>query len=116
MKTPLTILTEMRELLTDPGHWIKGTLARDASGRLAYSRCRTACQWCLDGALIRAAAGTMRDVVARIVRLLANAVTAHTGGRHSHHIAFNDDPTTTHADVLRVLDLARSYAAEEVYA
>jgi hypothetical protein len=86
---PLAKLGAVERLLWNEEQWCKGKL-RDSSGR-----------HCLVGAMQAVEA---RQVLEPIVLRAAREV----GGKHYWRIEFfNDDPHTTHADVLRVLRRAR---------
>lgn len=47
----LQALKDTRELLTDPGRWVRGHWALDASGGYCNTTSPDACQWCISGAL-----------------------------------------------------------------
>lgn len=86
---PLAKLGAVERLLATEQQWCKGRL-RDAHGR-----------HCLVGA-IEAVEG--RQMLQRIILHAAREV---SGKRYWRIEFFNDDPRTTHADVLRVLRRAR---------
>ena len=87
--TPLAKLGEVERLLISEQRWCKGRL-RDKDGR-----------YCLVGALQAVEA---RQLLEPIILRAAREV----GGKHYWRIeSFNDNPHTTHADVLRVLRRAR---------
>ena len=86
---PLAKLGSVEQLLASEQQWCKGKL-RDSGGR-----------HCLVGAM-QAVEG--RQALEPIILRAAREV----GGKHYWRIEFfNDDPRTTHADVLRVLRRAR---------
>lgn len=101
-KTPKTVLKDAREFLTEPKRWIKGDLFQNGKGE-AVTRPAATCA-CLTGALLIGSGGTAtperRDAFDGSVKLL-EALTSET-----LLADFNDRPTTTHADVLAVLDKA----------
>lgn len=85
----LTKLGAVERLLATEQQWCKGKL-RDSDGRR-----------CLVGAMQAVEA---RQVLEPIILQAAREV----GGKHYWRIEFfNDDPRTSHADILRVLSLAR---------
>ena len=86
---PLAKLGAVERLLANEQQWCKGRL-RDAHGR-----------HCLVGAL-EAVGG--RQVLQKVVLQAAREV---SGKRYWRIEFFNDDPRTTHADVLQVLHRAR---------
>ncbi|MGH7116598.1 MAG: DUF6197 family protein [Stellaceae bacterium] len=85
----LAKLNRVERLLATEQHWCKGRL-RDADGR----RCLIEAITAVDG----------RQELTRPIIRAAREV----GGKHYWRIeSFNDDPRTTHRDVLRVLQRAR---------
>lgn len=101
-KPPKTVLTDAREFLSDPKRWTKGSLFRTRKGE-AVTRPLAACA-CLTGALLIATDGTATserreafDASVKLVEGLLNGAPISV---------FNDDPDTTHADILAVLDKA----------
>jgi hypothetical protein len=91
---PLAKLGAVERLLATEQQWCKGRL-RDAHGR-----------HCLVGA-IEAVEG--RQMLQRVILHAAREV---SGKRYWRIEFFNDDPRTTHADVLRVLRRARENIIE----
>ena len=85
-------------LLSQPGVWIKGTMAQSEDGSEVSTRDSAACHFCLAGALARVCSNSLgyRELFSEVQR----AVSRHKGKFLS---AFNDDPKTTLADVLAVL-------------
>lgn len=47
----LEVLTEVRDLLAEPGVWTKGAAARDREGKVVNAKHVTACSFCLMGAI-----------------------------------------------------------------
>ena len=91
----LTALQKMRELLADPKAWTKGAAARNDRGHKVDWNDPTAVCWCLAGAERRSAGPT--SLPWSVLRLIAGDYTIPD---------FNDDPSTTHADILAALDRA----------
>ena len=91
-------LIAMRELLSDPKRWTKGANARNAAGQSTCAGNSDAKCWCLAGAAIRT--GNYEGCMRAIKKLTPDD--RHLDGA----VLFNDDPTTTHSDILRVLDAA----------
>ena len=102
MRSLVEILTAARKRIEDPKHWTKGAFARDAEGNpTAKTRSSDAVCWCSHGAVlfINEAAGE----VSRATGLLNDKVILRGYANVAH---FNDDPHTTHADVLALFDAA----------
>ncbi len=92
-------LIALKTLLAEPPSWTKGKSARNAEGNRTEPTRDDAVCWCLLGAIYRI---TNYDcnlfiVINNIMRGLVNntAITA-----------YNDNPTTTHADILKLIDAA----------
>lgn len=100
--TTLEILVAARELLSDKKHWTRGDLAHDVDGAAVDPRSKNAVCWCVIGAVQKFSLGYQCDALNRI----HNAV-GESGSE------FNDYHTTTHADVLRVLDAAIEKAKQD---
>lgn len=115
------ILTRARELIADPEHWTKHTLARNPDGKPISPFNPAATCWCAEGALVRAVAehtnqldelasmyedeaieATFGSVYYKAGNLLHEFVTTPYGG----YIDFNDDEDTTHAAILGLFDAA----------
>lgn len=90
-KTTLEVLREARELLSDPAKWTK----RGEHGP----------RYCTVSAVTEVSGGRADD---RATRALYDALPSRWAGQYVH--SFNDDPSTTHADVLALFD--RAIAAE----
>jgi hypothetical protein len=86
------ILVKARELLSDENHWIKGTVT-DGGKR-----------FCAVGAVQYVGRYMNYEVSMLLEHLLRDAMPK--GYPASHIPTFNDDPHTTHADVLAMFDRA----------
>lgn len=94
----LAKLNRVERLLATEQHWCKGRL-RDADGR----RCLIEAITAVDG----------RQELTRPIIRAAREIS----GKHYWRIeSFNDDPRTTHRDVLRVLQLAREGIVADIAA
>lgn len=120
MKKPnLKVLKAVRELLSDPSRWYKGAWTNNNDygmlAELASKKDDPSCQFCLLGAFY--ACSDLADEVEGLYRsfdIMANEILApclpdwagrdNLGGPWTP--TFNDDPNTTHEDVLKVLDCA----------
>lgn len=104
--TPRTALLQVRALLAEPERWCKCSPACDAIGGGVNPVDPTACRWCLDGA-IQFVVGDDPELLAK-VRTIIHPVARrlYPYRRGFSHMGVNDDPATTHADILAVLDAA----------
>lgn len=102
MTTTIEILVAARALLSDEKRWTRGDLAHDIDGAAVDPRSKNAVCWCVIGAVQKFSLGHQCDALNRIHNVV--------GGSGSE---FNDYLTTTHADVLRVLDAAIEKATAE---
>ena len=102
MSKPLErqVIEQARALIADPAAWTQGEFARDVSGNAVSWRSREAVQFCLWGALNRAAYEMTGDRYGS-VGLVDRAAAALRRGIPSLS-RVNDHGT--HADVLAVLD------------
>jgi hypothetical protein len=110
MSKPLErqVIEQARALIADPAAWTQGEFARDADGTPVSWRSREAVQFCLWGALNRAAYDMTGDK-RRSITLADRAAAAmrKPGGSLSR---VND--TGTHRDVLAIFDTyLRAHAA-----
>lgn len=105
--TTIEILVAARELLSDEKRWTKGAGARDVRGKEVRSRHPPAVCWCMAGALNKVIEVPWPpEALMSVIDLLQTMI---SGGI----IAFNDNPATTHADVLRALDAAIEKAKQD---
>lgn len=103
--TVVEVLTCARELIADPKHWTKDTLARNSAGLVVDVNSPDACQYCSMGAIIKCAPSTdMRGVDYTAMDALSRVVVVPVP-------AFNDRDATTHDDVLAAFD--KAIAAEK---
>lgn len=103
--TTLEILKAARELISAPERWTKGHFAKNGAGIATYCRSSSAVCWCASGATAwvvqdeDASSGVADDIDADVE--LAKTL----GGSNPGDVAsFNDQPTTTHAEVLALFD------------
>lgn len=96
------IILDAREFLSDPARWFKGQFESDEDGEfcvlgaIGYADDDWE-EYCPSDARVQAAV--------RLANTLSPSWSLHTDAV-SFVAAFNDDPTTTHADVLDLLDRA----------
>jgi len=101
------VLRKARALLEKPEHWTQGMMARGKSGRRIFYGSRSAVCWCADGAIWRAANGSLISRKGWVANAAEQYLSAATGRRVS---AFNDAPERTHAEVLAAFDRAIALA------
>lgn len=117
MKTS-SFLRRVKRLLASPKRWFKGYWAANSEGvQCRYDSPDAAC-FCLSGAVRRSwnshlADGASGDNVDGAYKHLRDAVAKVTRGRTKEIPAFNDAPRRTHAQVIRVLDIAIKAADKE---
>ena len=101
------ILTEARELLSDPARWCKGGLAFRADGVACDARGGDAVRWCALGAMHRAAGDEERDQRTPSFAAAWEATNSAAGARGFWLISdFNNAPETEHADIMAFFDEA----------
>ena len=94
--TTLEVLKKARDLISTPDKWTKGAVARDRHGFAVEPYAQMAVCWCSVGALERAVGANLNVYYAAFAVL-----------RKQHDesvVSFNDDPNTTHQDVLDLFD------------
>ncbi|QDH83499.1 hypothetical protein [Achromobacter phage Motura] len=106
-KTPLEVLKDIRETLSDPEHWRQGDYQGHRIGGVTFDLCHAAVQgrapncWCILGAMLKST--YVRGLV--VEKKLEQAVN-HFHPRFNSVAAFNDEPGRTHEEVLQVIDYA----------
>lgn len=99
------ILTDAKALIDTPEKWTKGWFARSANNRRVRQGSNKACRWCVVGA-VGVASGSSGSCAARALAALRECCS-------EDFIAdFNDDPATTHADIMALFDRAIARARE----
>lgn len=112
MTTVLSVLQGARDLLQDPARWCQGASAKNVSGRFVAPASPAASRWCLLGAVEASLVKQGNDghSGSRAVALLYYEV-GKRRGENAHTSVFND--TSTHADVISLLDAAIKEAEKE---
>ena len=101
--TTLEQLKAVKELIGTPERWTKGAAARNSRGDSTVPLAADACCWCVVGAVSIVDGCDVRAFDAVGTHLPPFAL-------GSIHI-YNDLPTTTHSDIMALLD--RAIEAEE---
>jgi hypothetical protein len=100
-------LSSTRTLLEKPESWGQYHFAAYADGSQAPLGHSSACRWCLDGALHKTGRSGEPEWVYTLAR---NEIVKAIRERERHTRTglwdFNDNPYTTHKDILSVLDRA----------
>lgn len=104
-----SFLTRVRKFLTDPTHWARGWYSFDANKLQVAPDSPLAVSFCLMGACYRESQlptsreEAYREAVSRIRQAIPPAMVMCNKDTIP---GFNDNPKTTHADILQVLDAA----------
>ena len=93
------ILKVMRKRLEAPERWAKGSFSLNAVGELVLPRSKDAICWCLLGAVYR-------DVPHAAWEPCVQALTDALPPEGRNLTWFNDEPGTTHADIMALFDRA----------
>lgn len=94
---------KVKELLADPNKWTKGSSARDSVGIPVHIDSDRATCFCMRGALVKVC-GEDENRYSRDYDKLMATILEDTCVRSITY--FNDHPSTTHQDILRVLEKA----------
>lgn len=97
VKTEIDILDEMKVILATPDKWCKGVLMDKAGAHCLVGSS--------DEAIVQYGQASVDAVFARMERILGQTDIA----------GFNDAPTTTHRDVLALIDRTRKSFEDEIY-
>jgi len=103
MTTTRDILIAARALIADPERWTRRVSARAAAEKVCDATDDAAVAWCATGAIERCVSDdTEWQDALEALRSVLVPTTLITG----HITAWNDRPSTTHADVLAAFDRA----------
>ena len=94
------IITDTKQLLSDPERWTKNTSARDVNGNMVAAKDDAARCWCLFGA-VRVSTDNFGEAIS-----VTNILCDYLPYGYMFLTNFNDAPETTHGDVIGVLDKA----------
>lgn len=100
--------TPILDLLSDPNHWTKNAFARNSFDGQIELLSKSACKWCLAGAIGKCAI-IYEDKTTRIYDKITNTIHMMYPKfpQFINIVKFNDDPSTTHADIIAVLKEAQ---------
>ena len=110
--TVLTVLSDARALLAEPGVWTQTSFARDAQGQPCESSSPEACQFCALGAIERAE-HTRYGFAMHWSASREALVAALPQGALDSVMVFNDNPTRTVDEVLALFDRAVTLLAAQ---
>ena len=123
--TTRELLRKARSIIEDPKRWCKKTNAADVSGKPCHPSSNRALRFCLYGAVDRAGTPEGHADIVRAHTVACNALTDIIGrekyddgfAKYTGPAGFNDDPKTTHRDILKLIDRAieEAPAFEEQY-
>lgn len=105
-------LVRVRTLLENPARWTRREIARDALGKPTASEfSEDAARWCLTGAarvVCRDSAPAILSAIAGFINLPYNCPAGLDCPEctSDNVVTFNDNSSTSHADILRVVDEA----------
>jgi hypothetical protein len=109
MTSELTILKNIRSLLSVNSAWIKHELALDENGDIVNPSSTHAVCWCINGARTKIAGGDNIGLFKDKFRRVYYSLYGRTGAKTVFEIPktvfeINDDPSFTHEMLLSVLD------------
>lgn len=98
-------IIDARELISDPKKWTKGTDARNEKGDSVPSNAKDAVCFCMNGALARVRP-RLQDIgdIVKARNEINLTLIGPEKDLSKNFTDFNDNPGTTHADVLHVMD------------
>ena len=91
-------LKKMRDMLSESEHWTQKCTARDQNGNPTSADSKKAHSWCLVGAAYNITS-SLKDI-----SNILNALRDSANERYIDH--YNDLETTTHSDILNMIDTA----------
>lgn len=99
--------------ITDPDNWCKGASAFTSNGRPVGVSDPNACKWCSYGALAYAHDVTSLEQECEAEFVNADVLLRRAANVGGSYIEFNDRPSTTHSDVMRMFDKAIELAYKQ---
>jgi len=114
LRTRLEELRDIRALLVSG--WTQNASARDAGGNAVHPTVAEACAWCVFGAFVRVtgrhAFGEGPDAT---YVYITRALPKYGPVTYSAPSDFNDNPSTTHEQVLALLDVAADLVERDIF-
>lgn len=104
--TALDVLKKARKLISNRENWIKGYSARDREGNCTSSAGAKAYSFCSTGALWAVVKNQNEDLYYEPRNLLQSEIRKLPKQHYYSVVDFNDDPKTTHKQVLSIFDRA----------
>ena len=104
MSDVVRVLTEARDLISDPKRWTQGAYARDAHGRQTYWGDPAAVCWCASGAISKAT--KLTPAQSAMNRDLVDQAQAELDSAIDHYGVFTFNDSRTHKEVLEMFDRA----------
>lgn len=106
MATTKETLIAARNIIANKENWTKNAMARSASTAHVFVLSDEAVCFCAVGAVNRCAQKSLTPECESALHELRKALYSTGNYTFTSVIAFNDDRRTTHADVLRLFDVA----------
>lgn len=100
----LLMITEMRDKIEQG--WRQGEYARDAKGRGVCVEDKSACEWCLHGAIILVASKHNFSTFLKRKNALADTMVTVFPTKYIGTISFNDDHCSSQNQMLATIDMA----------
>ena len=106
MKTAKQILIDAKELISNPKKWTTKYWAKNEAGESVSTSAPEACQWCSWGALMKVQDGSNLTEAYQTLEDAIGGISRGSSWKSKNMVTFNDDPDTTHADVMAAFDRA----------
>lgn len=98
--TETEILEDVLDLLSDPGKWTQGSYGKTSKGTDTWGNDPNAVSFCLLGAIQRVTNDRSASSLFMFISQLTSKI------ERENIVKFNDDPNTTHEDVVLFLKTA----------
>lgn len=114
MKTSVEFLRYTKQIIISPENWCKGSSGMTSDGKRVHYNDEACTRWCMLGAMLLMEENNPElygDAVDNLLIALKSDPRSLVMGEPCID-AFNDDPTTTHQQVLDMLDQAIALVSE----